>query len=188
VSAARRLSPRVITELLDVAAPAVAALFEAQAPHEPALFPVAWAGELASERWMDVGREYTEWWHHQMQIRDAVGAPLLLSPRWFRPLLDLSARVLPRAYSAVPAGEGTAVTLEVKGEAGGVFTLVREDEVWRLFEGEPEGVRTRLSMDADTAWRLLYNALPQDAACARATLAGDQALAAPLLAARSVMV
>ena len=22
---------------------------------------------------MDIGREYTEWWHHQMQIRDAVG-------------------------------------------------------------------------------------------------------------------
>ena len=43
-------------------------------------------------------------------------------------------------------------------------------------------------MDADTAWRLLFNALPPDAAAERATITGDAALAEPMLRTRSLMV
>jgi hypothetical protein len=42
--------------------------------------------------------------------------------------------------------------------------------------------------DADTAWRLLFNALSPAAARERLTTTGDPALTSPLLAARSVMV
>jgi hypothetical protein len=40
----------------------------------------------------------------------------------------------------------------------------------------------------DTAWRLLYNALPLATAQERVSIQGDAALAAPLLSTRSVMV
>ena len=78
VRAAARLSPRVLTDLLEVPGRECAAFLAALPAHDAAIFPVAWAGESASENWMDVGREYTEWWHHQAQIRDAVGAPPLV--------------------------------------------------------------------------------------------------------------
>jgi hypothetical protein len=77
------------------------------------------AGEQQSENWMDTGRDYTEHWHHQMQIRDAVGRPRLLEPRWFEPLLDLSVRALPHGYAAVAAADGATVTLHVTGETTG---------------------------------------------------------------------
>jgi hypothetical protein len=43
-------------------------------------------------------------------------------------------------------------------------------------------------MDADTSWRLLYNALPPAAARARVQRVGELSLLEPIFAARSVMV
>jgi hypothetical protein len=47
-------------------------------PNDKAIFSVAWAGESESENWFDVAREYTEKWHHQMQIRLALNKPILM--------------------------------------------------------------------------------------------------------------
>ena len=53
--------------------------------HGRAIFSVAWAGESESENWFDVARDYTERWHHQQQIRDAVGRPGYAEPRFSGP-------------------------------------------------------------------------------------------------------
>ena len=188
VVAARRLSPRVLVDLLAVTGPAVSDLIAALPPHEPALFSVAWAGESQSENWFDIGRDYTERWHHQMQIRDAVGAPLLLARPWLHPLLDLSVRALPRAYESVMAEDGTAVVFEVTGEEGFVGSLIREDGAWRVRRGAAPNPAVTVRADPDMAWRLLYNALPLAIARKRVSIQGDAALAAPLLSTRSVMV
>ena len=186
VAVARRFSPRVLTDLLAVTGPAAAAHLASLPPHGPAIFAVSWAGEEKSLAWMDVGREYTEWWHHQMQIRDAAGAPpVLLEERWFRPLLELSLFVLPHSYRALEAPAGSTLVLEVGGTA---YSLVGGESAWKLGRGAEPDARTTIRMDADTAWRLLYNALPPDAAASRLSITGDAALAAPLLRSRSVMV
>ena len=188
VAYAQRLSPRVITDLLEVTGRWMSDYVAALPPHAEAVFPVAWAGEERSEHWMDTGREYTERWHHQMQIRDAVGAPGLLQRRWLHPVLDLSVRALRPAYAGVDAQSGTAVVLQVDAEGENAWSVVREEAGWTVFRGAAPGPAARVRMDADTAWRVLYNALPADAARARVTIDGDPALAEPMLGARSVMV
>ncbi|HEU0298210.1 MAG TPA: maleylpyruvate isomerase family mycothiol-dependent enzyme [Longimicrobium sp.] len=188
VAYARRLSPRVITDLLEVTGRWVADYVASLPPHEEAHIPVAWAGEDRSENWMDTGREYTERWHHQMQIRDALGAPGLLQRQWLHPLLELSVRALPRAYAGVDARPGTAVVLQVKAEGENTWSVVREDAGWIVFRGAAPDAAARVRMDADAAWKLLFNALPPDDARSRVAITGDAALAEPLLRARSVMV
>lgn len=188
VSYVGRLSTRVITDLLEVTGRWVADFVAALPPHEEALFPVAWAGEDRSENWMDTGREYTERWHHQMQIRDAVGAPGLLQRTWLHPLLDLSVRALPPAYAGVPAEPGTAVVLDVEAEGENTWSLVREDAGWIVCRGAAPAAAARVRMDADTAWKLLFNALPPHAARSRVAITGDASLAEPMLRTRSVMV
>ena len=101
-----RLSPRVMTDVLDVAGRWVADFAMSLAPDETAYISVLWAGEEQSANWMDIGREYTEFWHHQMQIRDAVNAAPLLQRRWLHPLLDLSVRAFPRAYAGRDGADG----------------------------------------------------------------------------------
>ena len=189
VRAAERLSTRVLVELLEESGPRVTALMLSLPPRGESIFPVAWAGETRSENWLDVGREYTERWHHQAQIRDAVGAPALDERRWLRPVLDVSMRALPPAYASHAAPEGTAVVLEVEGDAGGVWSVVSSGGGgWRLHVGRPPDPAAVVRLDAGSTWRMLFNALSPSAAAARARVEGDDALAAPLFRARAVMV
>jgi hypothetical protein len=198
VAWARRLSPTLLVDLLATTGAWAADLLEALPPHDAAMWPVSWAGGRVSENWMDVGREYTERWHHQMQIRDAVAAPpTLLETRWCRPLLDVSVRALPRSYADVMAAPGTAVTFAVatsdaaadrSGDLLGAWTLVRDAERWTLHEGIDAGAATVVRATADAAWRLLYNAPPSSVSPTAITIDGDRRLAEPLLQTRSIVI
>ena len=188
VEAARRLSPRVLTDLLAYSGRELASVVATLDPDAPAPFGVLWAGQSASTNWFDLGREYTEKWHHQAQIRLAVGAPPLDGRRFFHPVLAFSMHALPRALDGEAAPEGTAVSVCVTGEAGGAWSAVRGAAGWRLLEGEAPSPAARVTMDGATAWRLLYNALTSDEAGGRLSAEGDTRLAAAVLRARSVMV
>lgn len=188
VEAARRLSPRVLTELLAYSGRELASLVATLDPDAPAPFGVLWAGQSASTNWFDLGREYTEKWHHQAQIRLAVGAAPLDGRRFLHPVLAFSMHALPRALDGEAAPEGTAVSVRVTGEAGGAWSAVRGASGWRLFEGEAPSPAARVAMDGATAWRLLYNSLTGDEARRRVTAEGDVRLVAAVLGARSVMV
>jgi uncharacterized protein (TIGR03083 family) len=184
----RRLSPRLLVDLLEITGEWVTRLLESLPPFGPARFAVSWAGESESRQWMDTGREYTERWHHQAQIRDAVGAPLLLSARWFDAVMDISMRALPHAFASVAAPVGAALVVEVAGETRQAWSLVREPRGWALFTGPAARHDTTARMTADTAWRLLFNGLSPEAARARLEVAGAPALAETLAHARAVIV
>ena len=188
VAFSARLSHRLLTDLLEITGGWVAELIEGLPPHEPALFAVSWAGERESENWMDTGREYTERWHHQMQIRDAIGEPRLLVPHWMEPLLDLSVRALPVAYADVPAPEGAAVTLEVHGPTAGAWSVAREGGAWQVRRGKPPSPQALVRVGTDDVWRLFYNALRSPGLMDRIEIQGDRTLAEPMLHTRSVIV
>ena len=120
-----------------------------------------------------------------MQIREAVGRPLLLDPEWMSPLLDLSVRALPYAYRSLSPPNGTAITLEVNGATSGAWTLTFIDGRWQIGAGTRATPHTLVRMSADEAWRLFYNASRDPS---HIQIEGDRTLAAPLLAARSVIV
>jgi len=188
VEASRRLSPRLLTDLVEKSTLELADFFESMPFEAPALFGVSWAGEQTSEGWFDIGREFTELWHHQQQIRLAVSAPSLDDPRFLHAVLEISLRGLPHAYRDVDADEGDAVVVEATGPAGGQWTMVRSSGAWQVLAGAPEAPTTRVRLTDDSLWRLLFNALKGDAARAAVTTEGRAALAEPLLRARSVVV
>jgi hypothetical protein len=104
------------------------------------------------------------------------------------PLLETSVRALPHAYRHVAAADGTAVTLDVTGETSGAWSVVRGGHRWEVRRGRPDRPAATVTVQTDDSWRLLYNALPPADVQRRVRLTGDQSLAAPLLAARSVVV
>ena len=71
VTASKRLSPNVLTSLLESTGKEYSAYMAALDPNTEAIFSVAWAGEQVSKNWFHIAREYTEKWHHQQQIREA---------------------------------------------------------------------------------------------------------------------
>jgi uncharacterized protein (TIGR03083 family) len=178
--AARRISPRVLCDLLAWAGPQVEEYFASLDPHAIGR-PVNWASPEPAPNWLDLAREYTERWHHQQQIRDAVGRPGLKQRRFFAPVLATFVRALPRTYRDVPAADGITVQLTITGEAGGEWFLVREGSAWNLYvEGAPQPA-ARVTLDAEDAWRLFTKGLRPEVARARAVLAGNQRLAGKML-------
>jgi uncharacterized protein (TIGR03083 family) len=188
VGATRRLSPRVLTDLFELGSRDLADWFEALPLDAPALFGVSWAGEETSEGWFDVGREFTELWHHQQQIRLAVGAPPLADPRFLRAVLEIALRGLPHAFRNQPADTGEALVLEVSGPAGGTWTLRRESGRWTLHLGEPAVETTRVRVSDEALWKLLHNALAGEDAFRALEIGGRRELAAALISARSIVV
>ena len=188
VAWAARLSPRMIVDLLEIAGSWGAEVVERLPLDSRAIFAVSWAGETESKNWMDTGREYTEKWHHQMQIRDAVGVDRLLTPRWMEPFLDISARAFPVAFASVAAEIGTIVTFEIHGPTSGAWSVVLDGTACRVVRGKPENPSATVRARADDAWRLLYNAVKTPGLMDRIEVTGDAELAKPMLAARSVIL
>jgi uncharacterized protein (TIGR03083 family) len=184
VTAARRMSPRLLVQLLEWSGPQVAELVGSLDPQAPAIFPVAWAGDQVSPNWFDIARDYTERWHHQQQIRDATGGAPLYARRWMHPALDAFMRALPHTYRGIQAAAGACVAFVIEGDAGGEWTLVREGGAWRLFIGGAPGPRASVFVPAEAAWRLFTK---DSRGAGSARIEGDRALGEPFLSAVAVM-
>lgn len=178
---------RVLIELLDFTSGPVHAFFQSLDPHAPAVYGVAWAGEETSANWFDIGREYTERWLHQQQIRDAVGARGLTARRWLHPTLDIFVRALPFAFRETQAQIGRSVRIAIEGEAGGVWTLVREAEGWGMFAGWEAAPAAVVSLDQGVAWRLFSKGIDRESARRSLRVEGDPRLAEPVLGTLAVM-
>ena len=188
VEATRRFSPRVLTDLFERASTELADFFEQLPLDAPALFPVSWAGEETSDGWFDVGREFTELWHHQAQIRLAVGAQSLAAPRYLRAMLEIALRGLPHAFRGLAAAAGTNIVVAVYGPAGGMWTLVRDGDRWGIQAGVADKASASARISDENMWRLLFNGLTRAQAVSAVEIEGDPALIQPLLCARSVIV
>ena len=190
VETSRRLSPRVLIELLEWAAPRLQETARATDPYGAALFAVSWAGEARSAAWFDLARDLTEHWHHQQQIRLATGIPLLLDPRYAVPVMDTFARALPFTYRDVPAPDGTAVEVAIAPPVDRLYALRREGRRWLLEKGPAERAgspHARIALDVESAWRIFTGGIPRHEAKRRVTASGVPALYEPFFDVVAVM-
>lgn len=190
-AATRRLSPPVLIELVEWADAQLADLFQSLDPFAPAIFPVAWAGEKQSANWMDVARDYTEKWHHTQQIFEATGRPSTITiRRLFHPCLDIFMRALPHTFRHVDAEAGDAIAIAITGDAGGTWSIERHDNAWRQVSKPAGPIRSTVTMDQDTAWKLVTKRRSREAVNAlfpEIEIEGDQALGSHILDMVSVM-
>ena len=182
VRALGRLSPAVLISLMELATTQLSAYLQSLDPRGPAAFPVSWAGDAASPQWFDVARELTERWHHQQQIRDAVGKPGIMTPRLYHPVLDCFLRALPHRYRTVQAPAGSLVQIVVSGECGGEWNLERRSSGWRLIaSANPASLAARAMIPQEIAWRVFTKGIDRESLDRTVRLEGDETLARPVL-------
>lgn len=188
VRAARRLSPAVLVELLAQSGAEYTAYLCTLDPWAPAAFSVAWAGESESLNWFHIARDYTEKWHHQQQIREAVGqTAALMTPALFQPLMETFLRGLPHAYRAVAAPVGTCVQVIVGSGAGGSWQLERTGAGWHLTEAAQAAPAATVTLAPGAAWKLFTKGLSPAEVRQQAQVRGDEQLVAPLFGLVAVM-
>jgi uncharacterized protein (TIGR03083 family) len=190
VDAARRMSVAVLCELLRFTGEMVNGCFASLDVLQSG-GPVSWAGEGPAPIWLDVAREYTEYWMHHQHICDALGINSLKDHRHFHPVLDAFIRALPHTYREVEAAPGTVITLRLTGMVDDCWHLLREEAGWVLcgeVDDAPDGVPTcTVTLPDDVAWRLFTKGITTEQARSQAIISGDVALAEPVLQMVSIL-
>ncbi|HUR37704.1 MAG TPA: maleylpyruvate isomerase N-terminal domain-containing protein [Terriglobales bacterium] len=190
VKAMRRVSPAILIEQLESSSAAVHQYFQSLDLSAPAPFSVAWAGEQASENWFDIAREYTERWHHQQQIRLALGREsgddAITSRELYFPVLDTFMYALPHHYRDRTATEGVIVRANVSGAAGGSWCIQRTGGEWKLSQTQREAT-AEVTIPDDIAWRVVTKGISRADAIARSSVHGDRALAEHIFSMLSIM-
>ncbi|MGO9341182.1 MAG: maleylpyruvate isomerase N-terminal domain-containing protein [Acidimicrobiales bacterium] len=185
VGATRRLSPRIVVDLLGWTGPQVVELLSAQDPAERAA-TVSWASSDLVPRWLDHARELSEQWIHRQQLEDAVGRPADLSCRTASAVLDALRWAYPYRLSAFSAPDGDTVDITVTGPIERRWLLQYCDLAWRFVDDAGSHVVARANMSATEAWRLLTNNLPEaEQRCLDIT--GDPIVVEIVLKARAII-
>ncbi|UOQ70858.1 maleylpyruvate isomerase N-terminal domain-containing protein [Hymenobacter cellulosilyticus] len=188
VRAGQRLSPGVIRWLLEISGPEYNRYLASLDPEAPATFSVGWAGETESANWFHVARDYTEKWHHQQQIRQAVGQEQpLLSRELYHPFLATCLRALPHHYRGVAAEAGQVVGFTITGPAHDTWYLRRGAEGWELSQNYAGPLAASVTIDGAVAWRLFTKSLPRNLAAAHIHFDGETRLGEPVFDLLTVM-
>lgn len=167
MSSTRRLSPQILSDLLKYSEPQLADFFMTLDPFDPSPFSVAWAGEEVSSNWFDIAREFTEKWHHQMQIRLALKRPLLIEPKYITPFYQTCFLGLPHTLTKVAdVKEGTKVKVSISGSIQLHRVCLFENGEWRSLEGialenclqdQSISYQAEISLPDTIAWILFTN-------------------------------
>ena len=178
VETAAGLSQRVVTDLLAWSGDQVAVYHDSLDPSDTS--QVAWAGGEVPV-WLGMGRDFTERWVHQKQMREALGMPGD-HDRYLPVVLSIFVWAFPHQYRAA-AEPSTLVNLDLGEPAR--WHLTRGHERWELEPGLAHPASAAIKTDMDTAWRLFTGAPYNHADLATA---GPPSLTQPLLAIRGIIV
>lgn len=188
VKAFKRVSPTLLIELLELTGAQYNTYLSTLNPYTPAIFSVAWAGEEESKNWFHIAREYTEKWHHQQQMRLAMGQEeVLYAPDLYFPYLDTSMRALPHHYRNVEAATGAMIAFAVKGVPNAQWHLQRGENAWVLSKTLDQSPIASVSIDGTIAWRMLTKGIAKAEAAKRVEIEGEQKLGAVVIDMLAVM-
>jgi uncharacterized protein (TIGR03083 family) len=185
VRAARRLSPRLVTDLLRWAGPQISAMFAGEDPRACTAL-VSWAGPDLVPAWLGQARELSEYWIHRQQILQALGRPSDLRADLAGPVLDALRWAYPYRLAMTASRPGDTVSISVTGPLARSWHLVAGEAGWQFGDQPGPRLAGRLAMNAEQAWRLLTNNMPA-AGPADLTVSGDDAITAILLRTRAII-
>lgn len=187
VKATKRMSPQLLTDLLEITGRQTSAYWQEIDLFADAMFSVAWAGEQTSMNWFHVAREYTEKFIHQQQVREAVGKQGLLTKQFFYPFVDTFMRALPYTYRNTTAETGTTVEVIVSSDMGGRWFVSKHETEWALVNEPVNEVAAQVIIDPQTAWKLFSKGITAAEARKKVTIHENETLGEVALTMLSVM-
>lgn len=181
VAATRRLSRRVLLDLLQKTGAEVHELFLSIDPYQMGS-PIGWAGTEPDPMWLHIAREFTEYWTHHQHICEAVGRVSLKEEIYLRAVIATFVHALPRTFGSVSAPTNSLIRFEISNIADLAWDLLREENRWRLYQQTALPASSTIRMSADTAWRLFTkNQDVETILKAKIQITGDTALGAIIL-------
>ncbi len=186
-NATKRLSPTILTFLLELTGQQYSEHLRTLDPYDNAVFSVAWAGQESSPNWFHIAREYTEKFLHQQQIRDAVRKPGLMVKELYYPFMDTLMYALPYTFRDIAVETGTVVSIIVTTDIGGSWHIVRSEAGWILNSANLNDAAAEVIIDPETAWKLFSKSWSPDQVADKVEIRGNVILGRQALNMVSVM-
>ena len=136
---------------------------------------------LSVENQLDVNHQYAKNWLAQQQIRFELNNQKLLNREFYFPYLNTVMQALPYTYSTVNSFVGSTVKVEIVGEAGGIWTIVKNQNNWGFYNEETKHPTALVYIDQQIAWLLFSKEINTMDAVQYYQLHGDTALASQAL-------
>lgn len=188
VKGMKRLSPKVLVQLLESSGKEYVEFLNALDPFEKAGFSVAWAGESESQNWFHIARDYTEKWHHQQQIRLVVGKEkILYNKEFYDPFLQTSLRALPYHYRDLKGQEGDVIQVTVEGDPNWNWRIVYSSDSWKRIENPTKNPVSQVIIPAQIAWRIFTKGISKVEAKSKITITGKEEYGKKILDMLTVM-
>ena len=180
LQATRRMSRKMLLSQLQFTGKQFADYVAAIDVHE-VTNPVSWTGNQNAPMWLQLAREFTEFWMHHQHICEAVNITSLNSRHYLHPVLNAFVFALPHTLRDTDAPVDTTVKFTVTGEAADSWYVIRESDGWRLYADTDIEPITTMTMPGDTAWRLFTKGIDNKIAAQQTTITGDENLGDVLL-------
>jgi hypothetical protein len=107
----------------------------------------------------------------------ATGRPGIMTPALYHPVLDTFLRGLPHTFRDVAASTGTALLIEVTGDCGGQWCLLKSEDRWGFASGLPAAISAHVAIPQSIAWRLFTKGIDRESARSEVTITGNKVLA-----------
>ena len=182
-----RVSPALLIELLDITGKQYCDYLKSLDPNGQAIFAVAWAGETQSKNWFHIAREYTEKWHHQKQIRDAVGINGLMTRELFYPFIDTLMMGMPHNLRDFSLPEDSSIRIAIDSEIGGDWLFTRKQDRWVRNRDGHTNVNASVTIQPEDAWKLFTKGKRPEDLQENLQISGDRKLVFAALSMIAVM-
>ena len=183
----KRVSPYTLIELLEATQKSVLDYYYSLDVWAPSRFAVSWAGEDESQNWFHIAREFTERWHHQQQIREAVGKEDMMEKEFFYPVIQTFMMALPHNFRNTHAPDGCLISVKVTHPSPLEWKIISHNNTWNFVSETNHTPDTYIEMHGDTAWKLFTKALPETIAHEKIMISGNAELGKRIFKMVSVM-
>ena len=186
-NATKRLSPRLLIELLKISGQEYIDYLHTLHPFDEAIFSVAWAGQEKSPNWFHIAREYTEKYLHQLQIRDCFGNKDLFTKELFYPFMDIYMYALPHTFYNSKAKENTVITIIITSDIGGQWNIINCNGAWILNTSTEVKSDSIVKIPPELAWKLFSKSIRPEEIMKGIEITGNMELAKQSLQMVAVM-
>ncbi|MFD1819040.1 TIGR03083 family protein [Pseudarcicella hirudinis] len=188
VSAMKRVSPDILIQWLEQSGKEYAEHLQSLDLAGKAIFSVGWAGEEESTTAFHIAREYTEKWHHQQQIRLAVGqTEELYTEELYLPFLETCMKALPYHYREVAGRQDDAIQFTIPLEKDENWFLQYDGISWNLLKKCTVLPLSRVVIEKEVAWRIFTKGLNKETARKHVNINGDEQLGGKIFDMLTVM-
>ncbi len=104
----------------------------------------------------------------------------MMTREFYYPVLDCFLRGLPSLFREIGSQPGTSVKIEISGQCGGCWELVKNESGWSFGESG-QTPAAEVVIPEEIAWRIFTKGLDRAAAREQVGMSGDRTLGAKVL-------